>query len=1421
MIQRRTQARSVSLTYVILLGLAVAVLPHVPPAAGQSSEPWIPTCVDCPKLVRDMGPHCLRIDPQGHPHLIYGGDDLYYAFHDGATWHVETIDALPGTVAYPSLALASDGTPHASYAVAGRVMHAWRDPLGWHTETIDETGNLQPQTAIAVDSHGFPIVAYSIRMPDSSRQLALARQDATGWQVATPLGTETQVGWLSLVLDENDFPHVSYVLFWIDYIKYAYQDAAGWHVEAVETHVSSAHVQWSTSLALGPDGRPWIAYVLRPDTVKVAYRDVTGWRTEIVDTGKFASLAIDVSGTPHLSYVAATGLIHSTRDAAGWHSQVVDPDTTLGVFTSIALDSDSTARVATFDNATVTLRHARLEGLTWIVETVDTAADVGKFSSLALDTAGQAHVGYYDATREAVKYAYQDTSGWRDEAVDLHAASYNGQTNLSLALDGQGVPHISYPDASTGSLKYAHRTPSGWQIETIDTQTDARMQVSLALDSEGVPRVAYSASSQTATIFYAIRDATGWRVETVSTRDVCPNAKPALALDRAGGPHISFMATIAYVRTIMIATSSTATGAWDVEAVASAIGADTSPAIALDANSVVHLAWSTPGSSSAVPHGVVRHAMREGTGWRIEVVDAGRLIPDCALALDSDGHPFIALLDSPRDAGAGQLRLAYRDAAGWHVEDLDAPNEQPGWVSLAVGHNGRPSLSYYDAIGGDLRILDRASASPIASTPPASLPWQTYCIDCPRAFDSMADHSLRLDSQGQPHVAYGGDHLYFASYDGSRWRREVVDTSSGVGLHASLALDSNGAPIIGYYDAVRGDLKLAWNDGGGWQTETVDDHGNVGAFTSMALDAAGQPHLSYFDASHQRLRYATRDAMGWHFETVTEVALPVVMGTSLALAADGQPHVAYAADGVWHAYRDSTGWHVEAIDETQGDTTQVSLVLDGTGQAHIAYGGSERMRYAFQDATGWHVETLAVGKSTPSSLAMDSVGAPHISFRFRSYGAAKFELRYVTRDTIISAWRTETIDASAGLSDGINALALDPAGVPQVVYAVDSILMLAGHGPQGGWHFETIDESTWASGSDLALDSSGRPHVSYLTGGARAGRWYATWDGERWQSEQVVATLEQAAEATGQSGTAGERAISIGGDGAPHLSYTTNFRNPNDPDANRIELWYAHKDLATGQWSIERPDPWSGGSPSLALDAAGVPCISYGKSYRWPYYATLRYTVRCGNTWCGEEVDSMGPNSAYSLGVGSSLALDAGGQPSISYLGADDHAENRQMRLAHKDAVGWQVEVVDRDVDSYTAVTSLALDAAGRTMIAYAKNYDLMLAVKQDDDWHIEVVDNAGNVTGSIVLVLNSQGQPHVGYFNGDRPRYAVRDAQGWQIQDVGPAELAACCTSGFALGPGDTPVFALTDATGKDFVLVTPLPRSRQLWLPGVRVSQ
>jgi hypothetical protein len=91
--------------------------------------------------------------------------------------------------------------------------------------------------------------------------------------------------------------------------------------------------------------------------------------------------------------------------------------------------------------------------------------------------------------------------------------------------------------------------------------------------------------------------------------------------------------------------------------------------------------------------------------------------------------------------------------------------------------------------------------------------WTIEGVDTPKHFDDLTQRSIALDSNNHPHIAYGGDHLYHAYYDGSQWHYETVDSSPGVNDYASIAIDSQNKAHISYVDA-NYELKYATNASG-------------------------------------------------------------------------------------------------------------------------------------------------------------------------------------------------------------------------------------------------------------------------------------------------------------------------------------------------------------------------------------------------------------------------------------------------------------------------------------------------------------------------------------------------------------------------------------------------------------------------------
>jgi len=334
--------------------------------------------------------------------------------------------------------------------------------------------------------------------------------------------------------------------------------------------------------------------------------------------------------------------------------------------------------------------------------------------------------------------------------------------------------------------------------------------------------------------------------------------------------------------------------------------------------------------------------------------------------------------------------------------------------------------------------------------------------------------SMRLDSAGNPVISYydiSKGNLKVAHCKRPDCRARTItspDTSGDVGRWSSLALDANGHPIVSYYDASNGDLKiLHCNDpdcSGGDESITVPDTGgvfggNVGFGSSLAIDSDGNPVVSYFDLTNRDLRILhcnDPNCSGGDESITIPDTFPsvnfndeMVDRTSLRLDVNDYPVVAYF--DAWEN-RDLRVLHCNDPNCSGGNENLTApdtngwvgfspaLVLDANGNPIVSYGefaGTSKILHCYDPNCGGVNNSITTPDPASAgrwfSLALDGSGNPVASYHDLLSGDLKL-LHCNDTDCSGSNENISVPDAKGVVGYNGTSLVLDGNGNPIVAY---------------------------------------------------------------------------------------------------------------------------------------------------------------------------------------------------------------------------------------------------------------------------------------------------------------------------------------------------------------------------------------------------
>ncbi len=681
-----------------------------------------------------------------------------------------------------------------------------------------------------------------------------------------------------------------------------------------------------------------------------------------------------------------------------------------------------------------------------------------------------------------------------------------------------------------------------------------------------------------------------------------------------------------------------------------------------------------------------------------------------SLALDSAGNPVV----SYQDRTQGDLKVLHCGNPTCTVGNIIATPDSAGvvgsYTSIALDASGHPVVSYIDETNRALKLLHCGDAtcttgnvitSPVTSGNGA---WFT---------------SLKLDAHGNPVIAFYNvaDHwpqlLHCANPDctGADNRLTVLDPSFDVGTGISLALDGAGNPVASYYDQANGDLKVAHcanpNCLGGTTYASPDTNGDVGRETQLLLDAAGNPVISYQDFDHGLLKIVHCSDPACVGSTTIAAPDPTLGGNSNALALDsnGDAVVSYQSRAVTGELRllhcGNASCQTSAAPAAKVAITSITPAVPRATAAFAVTVGvqaaSGAIAFVDQDVTVTLSRKTGSGSLQGTTTATLRRGTSGVIFGNLTYSKAESGVVLTATATaggpltagdsapFLVSGDTITLPDTAGDVGSFTAMALDSSGYPVVSY-FDATngqvkLLRCGNAACSAGNSIAVLETVGSGSSytSLALDAAGNPVVSYWAAGqlkvAHCGNTTCT-------SGNTIA----APDPTFNVGLFNSMALDAAG--RPVVSYYS------FPGGNLSVLHCGDAHCSGGNTVVSPATAFVNGS-SLVLDAAGNPVVSYADSQSRAFHL-----LHCGSPTCSSGNSITTVDADQYAGQYNSLALDAAGNPVMSYVGPSG-----DLRLVHCG----NPTCTSGNVTAYPSTdglshlgTSLAIDTAGHPAIAYA-----------------------------------------------------------------------------------------------------------------------
>ncbi|NPA40982.1 MAG: hypothetical protein GXO18_01760 [Aquificae bacterium] len=658
-----------------------------------------------------------------------------------------------------------------------------------------------------------------------------------------------------------------------------------------------------------------------------------------------------------------------------------------------------------------------------------------------------------------------------------------------------------------------------------------------------------------------------------------------------------------------------------------------------------------------------------------------------------------------------------------------------------------------------------------------AITWQFFTLEEPKLFEDYLD--IEVDSNGNIHIIYGGQGLYYAHFDGSSQNTQTVIP---IGLdRISTAIDSNGRMHVVYLKTNNNDtgsLYYITNINGQWsQPELIANIPDTFFMhIGIDVDSNDKPHVVY---SHR-----DPDTLSWKIFYTRKMAnqswsQPENLSNSTGWVYDVDIKVLQTNVYIFYVIEDTGNYSLYSINNTSGswsapttiDTgtyiSDVSTHKDSNNNIHITYKHDDNnnvksikyVQYSNINNTFSTPEIVISSQDYPSIVIInytdiytDSNGTPYIIFSARdSLSPYAFSRGYLfKKDNNNGNWLNfQSTPAYRGYLPVSIAVA---PNTNDVIYGyIDSGLKLSIFEYSNNNEIEIYTDKARGIPRYISIevDTNNQAHIAFYD--------QLTYDIVYMQPNSNGVNREIIFNAKDWGGYI---SMELDSNNMPHLIFLE-----DSIDYSSARLRYASKDPNSG-WIVERiTTGYISILNDLSLDINNQPHTIFLDAL----YGNIKYYYK-DQYWRQGSIQiqpsyqindialSMDNNNnlhiVYTKGTVINYATNNNGNNWIEESIDVSNNSNHNYYLAYIE--------IDSNNDIHVLYNSFFTDI-------YLSNGFLKYGYKSGNQWSIETITSNTNGLVPISLRIDNGNVPHIAFFDADTGelKYATKHANGWAIETI------------------------------------------------------